>query len=125
MEIFGLLVFFLFFEYICDFILQSRKIAENKSKDIGALGLHLACFGLLLIPIMMAGYAFPVAFKFVVMYAGFHGLVDMFLWKFYKKSAEKRNITEYWNDKEFYDFIGLDRFLHVATFILLFKVYLI
>ena len=125
MSIFICLSFLLFYEYICDFILQSREVAENKTKDIKALGIHLSSFLLLLIPLFLMGYTLSVALTFVLMYALIHGLIDMSLWGFYRKSAEKRKIKEYWNDKEFYDFIGLDRYLHIVSFILLYSVYLV
>ena len=125
MDIAYFLVFMLFFEYVCDFGLQSREIAENKSKNLKSLGIHIAGFSFLMLPLMMAGYVFQTAFMFTVMYMCFHALTDMFLWKAYRWSANKRGIVEYWNDKEFDDFIGLDRYLHIASFILLYFTYLI
>lgn len=125
----------LLLEYIGDFLLQSRYIALNKSKNLKVLGFHgLAIFLCLSIPAFWLGGS-------VIYLAGAYTLIhcvqDWYIWNLYKyllsKRFKKEKIgysfktraylfelnKEYAEDKLFYDIIGLDRFLHIITLILL------
>jgi len=119
-----LMVVFLISEYIGDFILQSREIATTKSSNLDSLQQHSMVVGTI-VSIAMAG-AFSYVWDspagilggifFGMFYGVIHGFQDACIWKVYKYiRREAGDKFEYWNDKLFYDFIGLDRMLHIIT----------
>lgn len=136
------LILILFLEWIGDFLLQSRQIAERKSQEPRALLIHSI---LLTIPISIAGpiIGLPMIpfIWFLLFNMLIHAAIDWNIWKgykfylFYKTKREGgwQNDQEiidhlklikkerlYAEDPIFYAFIGFDRFLHVSTIILLY-----
>ena len=141
------LIALLAYHVIADFLLQSREMGKNKSQDIGVLcqhlGIQFAVFFIGCIPLMGADAALIFAF----VNACIHGVIDWNIWKLYKFYAyicikkivakkhgwwsqppeEDPNIKEeianwkYWEDKGFYDTIGVDQFLHGATLVVLWE----
>ncbi len=148
-----LIIFFLVFEYIADFIAQSRETAINKSSKIEVLQRHVfTIMGGVGIGMMIAftivwgslAGLFAGAF-FAGIYAVIHGFQDWYIWKLYKglvverfmkgiKEGESLDIIgrltefyenkEYAEDKLFYDFIGLDRTLHIITAVILILIFI-
>lgn len=130
----------LFLHFLADFVLQPREMGKRKSESPRWLAAHL-------------GIQFVVFFPFTGIWfalanCAVHGVVDWFIWRWYKQSVLIRNpmppevqgqsvpaATEaeeqdawrrglaltwrYWEDKLFYDTIGLDQLLHSATIVLL------
>lgn len=125
----------LFLEWIGDFLLQSRGVAQKKSESLKHLFEHLF---LLHLPIVFAGQMFgfnPYDWAlFLWCNIIIHGIVDWNIWKGYKYLVQKRlkgdeqalyNFKmrkDYAQDEMFYATIGLDRFLHVGTIIVLYCV---
>jgi hypothetical protein len=155
------LLIILIAEFVGDFLLQSREMALNKSKEIKVLLMHLYYIASsLIISFGLASIWFAIpfiaTFKFVILYCLIHGIQDWFIWNGYKllvhlrivKKTEKElkekhngmlpsytaaliqqrlenfvENKEHAEDKAFYDTIGLDRLLHVATIIILYGVF--
>jgi len=129
-------IWLFFFHFVADFILQSRQMALEKSSRPAMLLLHLS---IIFFTFFIGGlYVFPnpvTAYQIAWLNACFHGLIDWNLWKIYKRltinrvtkhypeDPEKVQYTlknwEYWTDKTFYTFIGLDQFLHYITLLLI------
>lgn len=131
--VFGLCVLFIA-EYISDFLLQSRKMALNKSRDPSYLREHLVRLSLLIITgaILLKLLGFVAAAHAIILLvipnALLHGIQDWYIWNGYKSLVTKREkdvqkfVQEklYAEDKLFYDFIGLDRLLHILTMTILY-----
>ena len=117
------------FEYIGDFLFQTREIALRKSNEIKILLLHSSLLG----SILFGGFFFftkltlSVILQITISYSLLHGIQDWFLWRGYKERRTPRFLEyqqqgkeyPYWEDKMFYDFIGLDRTLHIITLTLI------
>jgi len=110
------LVLLFFIHFIADFILQSREMGQKKSSSWKWLGYHTTI-------IFLAFVYF--GWKFALVNAAIHAIIDRNIWGLYKWSTYYRepNATvhnwKYWEDHLFYVTIGLDQFLHTATIILL------
>lgn len=148
-----LMIFFLVFEYIADFIAQSRYTAINKSSKFEVLQDHVFT--------IMGGVGIGMAIAFTIVwgslsgliggaffaffYSIIHGVQDWYIWKLYKgcvierfmksvKVGEELDILkrlkafhdnkEYAEDKLFYDFIGADRTLHIITAVILILIFI-
>lgn len=121
------LIYLMFLHYIADFILQSRDMGKNKSNSIKYLLGHL----LIIFTIFLAGMAIffdrETCLRFTLSNTVIHGIIDLFIWKYYVVSVKLRKLRslfgplgfQFWDDKWFYSFIGFDQFLHYATIILL------
>jgi len=108
------IIVFLVFDFIGDFLLQSRWVATNKSKDNEALGVHfayIATTSFLAFWIVGAGFwkSIPIALGYTIV----HCIQDKYLWTLYKEIKIDDDF-KYYEDKLFYTFIGLDRLLHVS-----------
>ena len=148
----GLLIVLFIAHYVADFLLQTRKMGKNKSVQFKFLLGHIAIiFGMFFVPmfvyylqclpdddlqttIMVASIC---AFTFSALNALIHGVIDWFIWRFYKLNVRRRldkdpwhelaaensleieNPWKYWEDSHFYATIGLDQLLHALTLFLL------
>jgi len=140
-------------EYVGDFLLQSREMALNKSKNIHCLMRHLIAI-FCCIAITGTGLGLPAVYL-AACYVVIHGVQDWYIWKGYKyliykrfknKAENEKDIDglysedfshnqsiqycelfekdrDYAEDKLFYDTIGLDRTMHVITLTLLYGVF--
>lgn len=120
------------FHFIFDGLLQTRKVARNKSSDMKYLLGHITyvMFGILLAGLFFTGMDKNNIFTFAVSNAILHGIIDWNIWNVYKYSVVKRypDVTdrfEYWNDGWFYHFIMGDQLLHtlcyLATYLILMR----
>ena len=121
---------FLILEYIGDFLLQDREMAINKSSDIRELITHVATIVVILnlvgvVGIFLDKTEIAILIPVGVLYGIFHAIQDWYIWRLYKyiRRNEDKNF-KYYEDKLFYDFIGLDRLLHIITGITLIGVFL-
>lgn len=112
--------------FVADFLLQSREMGKNKSSNFKVLLHHLA---------IQAAVFFPfVGYKFALLNAVIHGVIDWNIWRFYKAYAyytiknnpehpllnnDPANPWKYWEDHWFYSIIGLDQLLHGLTLVIL------
>jgi hypothetical protein len=103
--------------FVGDWLLQSRYIAENKSRNFWVLINHLAIVhAILIIGLYIVGYITRVNLFYVtgalIVNTILHGLIDWHIWKFYVK---------YYHDplnpdkkpKAFYNTIAIDQSLHL------------
>jgi len=110
------IIVFLVFDFIGDFLLQSRWVATNKSKDDEALCIHfiyIVATSFLAFWIVGAGFwkSIPIALGYAIV----HCIQDRYLWTLYKEIRLDKGLDfKYYKDKLFYTFIGLDRLLHVS-----------
>ena len=86
--------------YIADFILQTRWMGENKSKNIIALLAHIGIYTLAL---MLFG------FKFALVNGLIHFGVDFITSRLSSYAYKNNNMELFWA------IIGLDQLLHVLT----------
>lgn len=149
METAYLLIIVLLHEYIADFMLQSREMAQKKSEDVKVLLEHVLYIGCYLAGIgAIVAQDIPSGIYFALFNMVIHAIIDWNIWKGYKylvfkryekqggwsPKSKKEEILEvlknykkqrmYAEDPVFYNFIGLDRFLHVSTLILGFSLFL-
>ena len=103
--------------FIGDFLLQSRVMALNKTKSLYYLSLHGLFVG---VPVLLVSLLFEsasLALLLSAVYVIVHCTQDFFIWttaiRLFGKSEK------YWENKRFYDIIGLDQFLHVAFLVFL------
>jgi len=118
--------------FVADFILQSRKMGKEKSSKFTVLLHHLA--------IQAVGFLW-LGWKFALLNAAIHGVVDWHIWRLYKllvinrtKEADgahplwdeyirdnKTHVKEwkFWDDHWFYTTIGFDQLLHIGTIVFL------
>lgn len=121
----------LVFHFIFDFLLQSRKTANKKSSDMKVLIGHLfsMMFGILLAGLFFTTLNQKDIFVFAIANTALHGIIDWNIWRIYKgiilkkypDVANGKIVFEYWNDKLFYSFIGLDQLLHTLCYLLTYK----
>jgi len=139
------LIVLLIGHYIFDYLMQSREIAENKSVKFESLQLHVSTYigGMSVIAAIVFSlywnglHGILGGASFAVILGLIHGVQDWYLWRTYKGSvirtlgytgmdltcpAIKKELEDfkYWEDKAFYDLIGLDALLHTITIILLY-----
>jgi hypothetical protein len=95
-----------------DFVCQHRWMAENKSKDILALLLHVGVYTLVL-SLAMGYYFSPEAVMlFAVLNALSHGVIDSITSKITKVCWERRWVACFWWT------IGFDQMLHIWVLLL-------
>lgn len=121
--------------FVADFLLQSREMGKKKSEEVKWLSYHLLIQFLIFVPF--------TGWRFSLVNALIHGLIDWNIWKLYKYSVFRRCIADdlrslkehpdrftgssysklkvfkYWEDHLFYSTIGLDQSLHMMTLYLL------
>lgn len=133
--------YLLILHFISDFVLQSRRVAVEKSTRFNVLLEHLGVIGLVfaigMAPFTINGMLKPVE---TLSFAGLnilaHGLIDWNIWRIYKKftawqiaKGNREDLLpsdtyEYWKDHYFYLTIGFDQLLHALTLVLLLKLYI-
>jgi hypothetical protein len=124
-EKFILLCWLITAHFVGDYFFQSRETAIKKSKEISVLCLHgleiLLCYA-----IVAAMTLNTKVFVFASAYVWIHCIQDWFIWRRYKNKLEEYGETfKYWNDKGFYDTMGLDSLLHILTILILFRIILL
>ncbi len=107
--------------FIGDWLLQSRFIAQNKSKNLYVLGGHLCIVGAALcVAFLLTGYQHTqiAGIKFLI-YILAHGVQDWFIWRFYAKyfhNPQKPDIE----NSAFFKTIAIDQFIHLSLLMYLF-----
>lgn len=116
--------------FICDFVLQSRKMGTNKSSSYKYLGQHIA--------IIFIGFL-PFGLAFALLNSLIHAIIDKHIWTLYKVLVYYRHkygyipnkdefgvyiplnakTFKYYEDYYFYLTIGFDQMLHIITLIIL------
>lgn len=102
--------------YVADFVLQSRKMGQNKSSSLKYLSLHVLIIFLCFL---------PFGLKFAFYNALIHAIIDGTIWNGYKLSVYLRDRTatkeswKYYEDDLFYSTIGFDQLLHSVTIVYL------
>lgn len=107
------LITLLFAHWFGDFVCQTRYMADNKSKSLKALGLHVAVYSFVLLA--FAALLAPSAKALLLFFAA--NFAAHFLTDFYTSK-----LTSYfWAQKQikaFFTTIGFDQWLHATTLIL-------
>ena len=136
----GLAILFIS-HWVGDFLLQSREMGQKKSQDKGILLEHLYIItGVLIIPAILVFNNPILSIWFCIANALFHGIIDWYIWRFYKariirkypmyhpeqvKEYKKLGTIipefKYWEREDFYSTIGLDQCLHYLTIWFLYK----
>ncbi len=111
--------------YIADFLLQTRWMADNKSKLISALSLHVVVYTI----VLMIGSYFILDGKDFIIFSlingVFHFMTDFFTSKATSFFARKAKEYEKTNSKKahimwylFFGMLGLDQLIHGVTLLL-------
>ncbi len=137
-----LCILLLLSHFLGDWIFQSREIAENKSKKLYVLFVHLLYVHLTLFPICfyILNYNISNTLFLLSINLVLHGLIDWNIWKLYpriiKTSFQKKYTEEdvvnlkleefmkynlYAKNYMFYTFIAIDQFLHLSILFYLFR----
>lgn len=126
-----ILVYLMFLHFVADFILQSREMGQKKSTEWEWMKKHIFWIKLVFFVGLFPVVGFYKAATFALANGLIHLCIDSCIWKVYawtvwereRKTGVKREDLKkrwkYWEDKWFYDTIGLDQFLHVATIIII------
>lgn len=108
-----------FFHFIGDYVLQSRWMGENKSKEMWPLVAHISVYTL----VLGIGMSIIFGLSFGVMYALINGVlhmaVDFVTSRIARKAYEDGNMGKFWRT------IGMDQFLHNACLLLSFLLMLV
>ena len=110
------IILLLIAHFVGDFVLQTRKIAEKKSKKPEIMLLHVGMYAVVLIAFMnftMGSAAVP----FAILNAAFHGIQDWIIWNAYRDHRSPTVLSEFWNDPIFYEAIGFDQLMHTCVLI--------
>lgn len=97
------IILVLFAHFVGDFLLQSNWMAQNKSKHLNALTVHVMCY---MTPLFFFG------FKFALINGLLHFCVDFVTSRVSSKLWEQKKV--HW----FFVIIGLDQFIHSTCLIL-------
>ena len=109
-----IIIYLLLLHWIADFVCQTDKMANNKSKNFGFLVLHtfvysvVMCVGSLLILIPFQILLFGIGLFFL------HGTIDFITSKINKRLWDLKKI--HW----FFVSIGFDQWLHAIQIIILY-----
>jgi hypothetical protein len=117
------IIFLVVIHFICDFVLQSRQMAKNKSSSLKWLTVHVVTYATgfaillaLMSDLMVLG---PMLITFVVINALLHFLTDFSTSRTtsfcYKQMKEQE--SDSW-EHLFWIVIGLDQMFHIVTLIL-------
>lgn len=106
--------------YLADFVLQTRKMALEKSKYISTLFLHCLEHFLVYLILCTPFVGGVLAFKFAGVNAILHGVVDWNIWRGYKYIHRDKDITtfRYWETHGFWSVVGLDQAIHYTCLVL-------
>jgi hypothetical protein len=96
--------------YIADFLLQTRWMGENKSKNMLAMSAHIFIYTLALS---------IFGLKFAVVNGFFHLLTDIFSSKLTTYFYGQKNMYGFWA------IIGLDQLIHVLILVYTYEVLLV
>ena len=105
------LIYVFFCHWVADFLFQSRKIAERKSKDLNALVEHCIIYTCVMV-ILLVAIDLEMASKIAIVNGGAHLIIDGI--------TSKITTYYYTNNKihAFFSTIGFDQFLHTCVLIL-------
>ena len=106
-------------DYIGDYLMQTREMALKKSED----DLTMFCHGAIIFTccaVVALVFRSMDLMRVAYFYTVLHVVQDAIIWKGYKKKIKDKKDFKYWEDKGYYDTIGLDSRLHTITLIILF-----
>jgi len=105
--------------FVCDFIFQTREIAENKSKDLVFLFVHGLGYGSQMVAVIaIVGLIFTHVSFLILLTAGAfnmlaHTAVDFVTSKITSKAYKEEKFHK------FFSIIGIDQATHVVTLLVL------
>ena len=105
-------ILILFTHWVADFVLQTRWMADNKSKRWDALGLHVGVYTLTFLLVMLFCANWLIALQFCAINGALHFLTD---------AITSRVTSYFWKEKKvaaFFMVIGFDQFIHSSTLLL-------
>lgn len=117
----GLLIYILFLHFLGDFVFQSDRMAQGKSKSARPLLAHVATYsfvlfaGLLLVPMVTYDAPFGAGAFWAALYAFTNGVIHLAV-----DFVTSRINSKLWADKKVHWFfvgVGADQFIHAATLI--------
>ena len=95
--------------FISDWFFQSRKVAENKSKDGAYMLLHMSIIFICTIPLGVWLLGVSAGIYAAEIYALIHGAQDWFVWRLYARLRPNQIVP----DSLFYKFVAGDQLLHL------------
>lgn len=107
-----MVIYVLLLHYIGDFLLQHRKMAENKSESNWWLSLHVLAYAITLFAGLVFFYDLKMTLFFVLVNAALHFVTDRITSLWTKHFFLKKN------NYGFFGIIGFDQFIHSATLII-------
>lgn len=97
---------------LADFVFQTRWMAENKSKSLKALSLHIAEYT----GIIFIGMILILPLQYAALYSLVNGCIHFFTDFVTSKISSKAYKSE--NIKLFWITIGIDQFIHISSLLL-------
>lgn len=97
------LILIFFMHYIGDFLLQTRWMGENKSKNMKALLFHILVYTL---------WLFPLGVEFAIANGILHLITDFITSRLSSRAYKNNNMSQFWA------IIGADQLIHIVTLLL-------
>lgn len=116
--LFILIILIFILHFIGDFILQTHKMAINKSTSIKYLTYHVLTYCIPFLILLTGGFGWNMLWFFLLLF-GTHWITDFITSK----------ITSYfWKKKDMHNFfviIGFDQLIHAITLLLLLDIFIL
>jgi len=109
------IIILLFVHWVADFLLQTKNMAINKSKEVGWLTFHVAVYSLTWFILLSFIYGIEKSFIFSAMTFSLHFITDFWTSKWTSKLYRD---SKFYGFPSFFSVIGLDQWLHFAQLIL-------
>jgi len=101
----------LFCHFVADFLCQTRKMGENKSKDINILVHHVVVYTLVLFMMLTIPLGIELAARIAGINGGAHLVIDFITSRITSYLYKENKIHSFWST------IGFDQYLHTCIFI--------
>ena len=118
MDIITLLIGMFTLHFIGDFVFQTRKMADNKSKSIYYLTSHVLWYCIAFMPTFLLIGGNVAYVEFMVVLFTTHWITDFITSKITTYFWKKKQI------KSFFTTIGFDQLIHIITLLLMFKYFI-
>lgn len=112
-----LIIIFAITHYLYDFVIQPRSIATQKALSTRHMLYHILMVLCAMMVILVPFYGIRVGIQLAIYNAFAHFVIDTTIWNIYKKIRNYDTTYPYWQDKVYYNMLGLDQLLHLVVFI--------
>jgi hypothetical protein len=113
------IILIIFIHWVADFLLQTKTMATNKSKNNYWLFTHVFVYSLTWFIIGISMFDLKPVIQFTVLTFIFHFTTDYFTSRWTNKLYKRK---KYYGFPSFFSVIGLDQFLHYLQLIVCYEI---